>query len=229
MSETLAPPAGLTTGMRMDWPEFEARWLELPSLKRAELIDGVVHMPSPTSDTHGDPDAAIGHWIGFYLLHTPGLRRTSNPTLVLDNANVPQPDAILRIDRRPLAQRRYGGPLEYARPPVEMAIEVSVTSGRRDTVVKRELYHRFRVREYLIWRVLDDALDWLAWRSEGYEPLTPDEAGVLRSEVFPGLWLDTRALLADDLPALAAAVNAGCATPEHAAFLATLASQEARE
>jgi hypothetical protein len=41
--------------------------------------------------------------------------------------------------------------------------------------------------------------------------------------VFPGLWLDPAALLADDGPALVAALERGLATAEHAAFIARLA------
>jgi len=47
--------------------------------------------------------------------------------------------------------------------------------------------------------------------------------GLYRSIVFPGLWLDPIALLKSDTRRLRAVVDLGCATPEHAAFVAKLA------
>jgi len=41
--------------------------------------------------------------------------------------------------------------------------------------------------------------------------------------VFPGLWLDPIALMKSDTRRLRAAVDLGCAAPEHAAFVARLA------
>jgi hypothetical protein len=52
--------------------------------------------------------------------------------------------------------------------------------------------------------------------------LTPDAAGVVRSEAFPGLWLDLPAALKRDLRGIRATLNKGLASPEHAAFVAAL-------
>ena len=57
----------------------------------------------------------------------------------------------------------------------------------------------------------------------------PEDAdGLYRSRCIPGLWLDPRALLAYNGPALIAALEQGLATAEHAAFVARLAGQAAR-
>jgi hypothetical protein len=71
--------------------------------------------------------------------------------------------------------------------------------------------------------VLDCEIDWFVLRRKRYVRLTPDEDGLLRSETFPGLWLDPSALLTGDLPRVMAAVQRGLASPEHAAFVARLA------
>jgi hypothetical protein len=60
-----------------------------------------------------------------------------------------------------------------------------------------------------------------------YERLEPDESGLLRSEVFPGLWLDTAAMIGRDMPKVLQRVQEGLATPEHAQFVTRL--QQARE
>ncbi len=48
--------------------------------------------------------------------------------------------------------------------------------------------------------------------------------GTYRSVVFPGLWLDPQALIRGDPRRLRDVVDLGCATPEHAAFVARLAA-----
>ncbi len=55
-----------------------------------------------------------------------------------------------------------------------------------------------------------------------------DPDGIYRSETFPGLWLDARALYAEDLQRLIEVLDQGLATPEHAAFAAKLAEARRR-
>jgi hypothetical protein len=62
-------------------------------------------------------------------------------------------------------------------------------------------------------------------RLDGDNELLPDDAGVLRSEVFPGLWLDVPALIADNLANLLATLQRGLSSDEHAAFVAQLTAQ----
>jgi hypothetical protein len=70
--------------------------------------------------------------------------------------------------------------------------------------------------------VLDQAIDWFVWREGRYDRLPPGPDGVLRSEVFPGLWLDAAALLGSDLPRVHAVLHQGLVSDEHAAFVARL-------
>ena len=49
------PP--LEPGDRLTREEFERRYDAMPELKKAELIDGVVYLPSPVSLTQGDYDS----------------------------------------------------------------------------------------------------------------------------------------------------------------------------
>ena len=51
------PP--LVDGEHLTRDEFERRYDAMPGLKKAELIEGVVHMPSPVRhDQHGDPHSS---------------------------------------------------------------------------------------------------------------------------------------------------------------------------
>jgi len=47
------PP--LRDGDRLTRAEFERRWDAMPEVTKAELIDGVVHMPAALSIDHGAP------------------------------------------------------------------------------------------------------------------------------------------------------------------------------
>jgi hypothetical protein len=112
-AENGLPP--LEAGDRLTRVEFERRYEAMPHVKKAELLEGVVHMPSPVrAQSHGRPHAHV-------------------PTLV-------------------------------------------------------------------------------------------DDAGLYKSEIFPGLWLDAAALVRGDITTVVAALDRGLASTEHAAFLARLES-----
>ena len=86
-----------------------------------------------------------------------------------------------------------------------------------------QAYQANGVREYLVWRTLDQAFDW--FRLEGREfRLQIPENGVVKSQLFPGLWLDTQALLAKNVPQLYGTLEQGMATPEYLAFAAAVAA-----
>jgi Uma2 family endonuclease len=87
---------GLVTGERLTVEEFLRRWEELPDLKHAELIDGVVYVPSPVSLAHGSLDFRIIWWLGHYAQATPGCKGGSNSTWLM-SGSAPQPDVYLRI------------------------------------------------------------------------------------------------------------------------------------
>jgi hypothetical protein len=72
--------------------------------------------------------------------------------------------------------------------------------------------------------VPDQQIDWFVLRGGRYAGLEPDDRGVVRSLVFPGLWLDTAALLRGDLAGTLQMLDEGLATAEHAAFLTRLGS-----
>lgn len=69
-------------------------------------------------------------------------------------------------------------------------------------------------------------MDWFVLRDGVYEPLQPDADGILRSEVFPGLWLSMDALWAGDLATMLAVVQQGLAAQENAAFVTSLHARQ---
>ena len=91
----------LESGDRLTRREFERRLAAHQHIDKAELIEGVVHMPSPVRLAgHGEPHAWILFWLTTYSAHTPGVRVAGNASIRLDSSNEPQPDALLRIEPR---------------------------------------------------------------------------------------------------------------------------------
>jgi len=212
----------LCAGDRLTRDEFERRYAAMPHCKKAELIGGVVYMPSPAIQRrHGGPHLRISTWAGLYLVRTPHVDGGADATVRLDPDNEHQPDLHLRIVPQNLGSSRLG--VEgYVEGPPELAIEIAASNVSYDLHDKLNAYRRNGVQEYLVWRVDDAAIDWFALRGGRYERLVADAAGVLRSEVFPGLWLDVPALLRDDLAVVLDRLGEGVASPEHAAFVARL-------
>ena len=137
----------------------------------------------------------------------------------MDNAE--QPDALLLIDPACGGQARVSAD-DYVELAPELVAEVAASSASYDLHTKLQVYRRNGVREYLVWRVLDRQIDWFVLRSGQFQLLTLAAEGLLRSEVFPGLWLDQSALVRGDMPQVLAVVQQGLASPEHAAFVKRL-------
>ena len=106
----------------------------------------------------------------------------------------------------------------------ELIVEVAASSASYDLHEKLHAYRRNGVREYIVWRVWDAAIDWLVLRGGRYEPL-PLSDGIFKSEVFPGLWLDPAAALAGDMVRVPAVLQQGLASPERIAFLAAFSGK----
>lgn len=210
----------LQSGMKLDQEEFLRRWYAMPKVKYAELINGVVYMPSPLSRDHGVPDNMIGTWIGMYCWNTPGTEAGSNLTYLFSSKNVPQPDQSLRILPAHGGSSKDEGNLN-AGPP-ELAIEVSLSSRSFDLGDKLTMYELENVQEYLIVDVKNQEIHWHQLVNNKYQRIDPDDAGVLKSVVFPGLWLNGQALFDKDTMLLQAVLQQGLQSPEHTAFVERL-------
>jgi Uma2 family endonuclease len=210
------PP--LENGDRLTADEFLRRYEAMPRLKKAELIQGVVYVASPVRHRrHGREHYLLLNWLGDYEAGTPGIEGGDNSTLLLDEDNVPQPDCLLFI------QPDRGGQVRidedgYIHGAPDLVAEVAASSASYDLHDKLQTYANQGVREYLVWRVLDRKFDWFVLRDGHFERIEPSDDGILRSTIFPGLWLDPAALLRGDLAAASACVQRGLETPEHAAF-----------
>jgi len=191
----------------------------MPGVKKAELIEGIVYMPSPVRfERHGRPHFHMITWLGVYVAATPGVIGGDNATARLDLDNEPQPDALLMIDPKCGGQASISED-DYVENAPELVAEVSGSSVSFDLHTKLGVYRRNGVREYLVWRVIEQKFDWFVARQGVFEPMTPDAEGLLKSEIFPGLWLDAAALVRGDLARVLEQLQRGIASPEHKQFL----------
>ncbi|WP_041238003.1 Uma2 family endonuclease [Gloeothece citriformis] len=208
------PP--LENGDKLTRYEFETRYEKMPHLKKAELIEGIVYMGSPLRiEQHGNPHANIITWLGTYESLTFGVQSGDNCTVILDSENEPQPDALLRIKKGGQSIINEQGYVEGA---PELIAEIAASSVSIDLHDKLKAYRRNGVQEYLVWRVYDNQFDWFRLREGKYIPLDPNETGIIKSEIYPGLWLDVKALLEGNLGRVLEVLQQGIKTPEHQGF-----------
>jgi Uma2 family endonuclease len=215
----------LAPGDKLSQKEFLRRWEAMPHVKRAELIGGFVYMPSPLSANHGNEDVKVTTWAGTYAAFTKGCRALANATwLMLGDA--PQPDVALFILPEYGGRTRTRHGLASGAP--ELAAEVSLSSSSYDLHQKLELYRRAGVKEYLTVLAEEQEVRWhrLVRRRYRVQPIPAD--GILRSQVFAGLWLNVPALVGDDLAGMLATLQQGLASPEHEEFVERLARKKKR-
>jgi Uma2 family endonuclease len=218
MTTSSLPP--LENGDRLTRAEFERRYEAMPRLKRAELVEGVVFVGGRVRyDAHGVPHACVAAWLGYYRAFTAGTSSATNTSVRLDLENEFQPDVILRIS--------HGGSSrisadDFVEGAPELAAEVASSSASYELHDKLRAYCRNGLQEYIVWRFYDSCVDWFVLRDGEYERLESDQEGVMRSEVFPGLWLSLTALLRGDGSKVLATLQEGLASPEHAAFVERL-------
>ncbi len=214
------PP--LKNGDRLTRAEFERRYDAMPELKGAELIEGEVYMPSPVRyEKHSHPHTRLVAWLANYETDTPGVGAGDNGSIRLDLDNEPQPDVFLIIRPEHGGQARISDD-DYIEGAPELVAEVASSSVSEDLGKKLKAYQRNGVCEYLVWRVFDRQLDWLVNRDGRFEPMHPAADGILRSIVFPGLWLDPAALVRGEKTTVKAVLQQGLNSPEHAEFVARL-------
>jgi Uma2 family endonuclease len=220
-AERRVPP--LVAGDRLTKEEFLRRWEAHPEIKSAELLGGLVFMPSPVSVEHGDTENDVGTWLGVYRAATPGTAAGHNTTsFLLDD--VPQPDINLRI------LPEFGGTSwvedTYLHGIPELLTEVSRSSASYDLHLKLDLYENAKIPEYLAILLFEREIRWHILVDGRYQQMPADADGLWRSRIFPGLWLDGNSLLSGDLHQVLARLQEGLESPEHGRFVSELAGRK---
>ena len=213
----------LRAGDHIDQPTFHARYAAMPPGTRAELVGGVVYMPSPVGRIHGLHHKAAVYWVAHYERLTPGVESVDNGTTVLGDDSEPQPDVLLRVTHGGQTRATADG---YIAGCPELVCEVAHSTEAYDLHAKRRDYERHGAQEYVALVLRTSQVVWLARDGRRLVEVPPDADGIYRSRTFPGLWLDPAAILARDLVRLGAVVDAGLSTADHAAFVADLARRQ---
>lgn len=204
--------APLNPGDKLSRAEFLRRWEAHPEIKNAELFGGIVYMASPVSVQHGDKEGQLGGLFLVYSAATPGTATGHNTTtFIIDD--VAQPDLNLRI----LPDFGGGSSLEgnYLRGVPELLAEITRSSVALDLHVKLELYQEAGIPEYLAVLLHEKEIRWHVLVDGKYQLLSPDADRIWRSRIFPGLWLDGQAYLANDMSRVLARLEEGVASAEH--------------
>jgi Uma2 family endonuclease len=212
-------PDSFEPGDRMDQPTFHAIYEQMPDDIKAELIGGVVYVPAALRVDHGDVHANVIAWLIQYKASTPGTRVLDNATHELGKDSEPQPDASLLI----VGGQTSVTPKGYVRGAPELVVEVVNSTRAYDLHAKKDDYEKYGVREYLALLIRERRAVWFV-RGDGgdFVELPQPADGIFRSPLFAGLWLDVKAIFDGDSRRVLDTVTAGVASPEHAAFAATL-------
>lgn len=215
------PVIALRDGQRLDQPTFHARYLHTPEHFRAELIGGTVFVASPVLHEHMLRANLINYWLASYAVDTPPVIALDDGTVILGKDSEPEPDAML------LLRTEFGGRTRvvdgYVTGAPELVVEVANSSETVDLNQKKDDYERAGVNEYLVVLLRSREVRWFVLDGGAYRLLEPGTDGMLRSERFPGLWLDPEALLREDRQQLRAVGRAGIESAEHQAWLASFA------
>ena len=220
------PP--LRDGDYLTIEEFERRWEAMPHLKHAELIEGRVYMNAAALrwDWHAEPHSFVMLVTATYAALTPGVRSGAEPSVHIDTSNISQPDAVLRITEE------CGGRVKLEKGYVvgspEFVAEISGSTERHDLSVKKALYLRSKVGEYLNWSVLEERIVLFVLCDGEYVEQSVDAAGILKSRILPGLWFDPSALVRGDGARVLEVLHLGLQSAEHQAFVQELKNRRAQ-
>ena len=229
------PIPELRDGDRISKAEFWRRYGASKTVRRAELIEGVVHVISAShapigNEGHGGPQGDSLFWLGSYAVATYGVRPSGPSTIRgLDPASSPEPDALLRILPECGGRTDTDADDYLVRGP-ELIVEIAKATASIDLGPKLRTNCDDGVPEYLVWRTRHRIIDWFQLDRNGeYVPLVPDADGIHKSRVFPGLWLAGSAIIAGDMATVLAVVGRGIVTPEHAKFVEKLRKKASKK
>jgi Uma2 family endonuclease len=147
--------------------EFHRIYAQTPEDFHAELIGGIVYVPSPLKRQHGSHHLLLGGLFLAYAARTPGVEAGDNTTVLLgeDSERTTDDDYIL------------GAP--------ELVAEIAHSSRAIDLHAKKNDYTRHGVHEYLVVSLRERRLWWFDLRA-GRE-LEAGDNGIIRLAVAPGL------------------------------------------
>jgi len=178
-------------------------------------------IPSRPSADHCRGGSNFHFVLSYYAVHTPGIQCLANPTWII-LGNAVQPDVTLHI------RAEFGGRTTdvkgYASGAPELAVEISKSTRSYDLGLNLALYQRAGVPEYVAALVQERRIEWRLLEEGSYQLMPPPADGIYRSQIFPGLWLDSSAFWRNDTTALIELLEQGLRSEEYDAFVEKLKS-----
>ncbi len=210
----------LHNGDRMTQREFHSIYERMPANFRAELIGGTVFVSSPLRQPHGQKHLRLGSIFDAYQAFTPGVEACDNTTVILGDADEVQPDLFLRIlpECNGQSANTYE---EYVTGAPELVAEIAHSSKAIDLHQKRKRYAKAGVLEYIVVCLQPPQI--FLYNMKTAQLLKTDDNGVLKSVIFPGLWLHVDALLQMNYQLSMDVLKQGIASTEHEIFVCELA------
>lgn len=212
----------LCPGDHLTQREFHRRYEAYPDDTRFELIGGIVYMMAPAGFEHGKSGFDVCMVLGHYEAATPGVVGVSGATIILGDSSEPEPDAALLI------MPEFGGQTrlkkiknkQYIEGAPELVLEVSHSTVAIDLHAKRNDYLHAGVLEFVVVCLDEQLIRWFDLPNDNM--LAVDRQGILKSYAFPGLWIDTKALVRRDAARLIATLEKGIASKPHREFVSAL-------
>jgi Uma2 family endonuclease len=197
------PP--LVNGDHLDQVSFHERYEAMPDV-RAELIGGIVYVSSPMKRPHGRAGVLLSRWLGEYEEATPGTEAHAGTTDILGTDSEPEPDGSLIILPE-CGGQTWEDENGYLNGAPEWVGEIADSTESIDLHSKLRDYERAGVHEYMVAALHAERVFWFMRRRGKFKERTSEKDGIIRSEIFPGLWMPPAAFLARDAKRLMAVLR----------------------
>ena len=147
--------------------------------------------------------------------HTPGVEAGDNATVILGETSEPQTDLMLRIATgKGSSQLTEEG--QYVVGPPELVAEIAHSSRALDLHQKLDDYQAAGVSEHLVCSVEDEGIFGRSFSTS--KSIQPNRDGILKSSVFPGLWLCEPAFIQQQTPSILETLQEGLRSKQHESF-----------
>ncbi len=213
------PP--LENGDMLDQKTFHARYLAMPVDCRAELIGGIVYLASPQKKPHSKIQQLVGRWLDEFCEATPGTEALARNTQILGPESEPQPDFCLYISPQ-CGGQVFEDEEEYVHGPPELIVEISASTESIDLHGKKADYEKTGVQEYVVLALRMNKIFWFSRQRGKYKEWPIPSNKIYHSKVFPGLWLNSEAILTNNRQEVLTTLRQDLESSEHAAFVAKL-------
>jgi Uma2 family endonuclease len=157
----------------------------IPEDQKADLINGVIYMPSPENTDDNELFIWLVTVINLFVRRNKlGQVYGSRVAFRLAEKHGPEPD-IAFVRNENMERVKRGG----VEGPADLAIEiVSPDSIERDYYLKRQLYEEYGIPEYWIIDEMDQSVTQLRLKKGKYRQVRPTK-GEIHSQVLTGFWL----------------------------------------